>query len=117
MLYQSLMYPAVGLEQHMGSSFHHVRSLLGATDSLGAAHGLSSCGREGSWLQHGRHSLPCSVWDHSSLTRDQTHVPLHWKADSQQDHQGSPYNVVLVSGVKNGLLITLRGDRLSVEVD
>ena len=26
--------------------------------------------------------LPCSMWDLSSLTKDQTHVPQHWKADS-----------------------------------
>ena len=31
------------------------------------------------------------MWDPGSPTKDWTHVPLHWKADSQQlDHQGSP---------------------------
>ena len=37
--------------------------------------------------------LSChSVGDLSSLTRDRTCIPLHWKADSSPpDHQGSPH--------------------------
>ena len=35
--------------------------------------------------------LPCDMWDPGSPTKDWTHVPLYWKADSQKlDHQGSP---------------------------
>ena len=44
---------------HMGSSLRHVGSLV-------EAHGLSSCGA--------RAKLPCSMWDLSSLTRDQTRI-------------------------------------------
>ena len=32
----------------------------------------------------------CSMWDLSSLTRDRTHTPLHWKQSLPLAHQGSP---------------------------
>lgn len=101
MLYQSLMYPAVlGLSRSfVGSSFHHVSLCWGPADSLEMRHMGTSCGREGSVV---------AAWKTKfALQRVGSQFPdqgpnciLHWKADSQQDHQEVPYNVVLVSGVK-----------------
>ena len=60
-----------------GSSLHHVAILLCCTDSIVVTGGLSSCDPQV--------LLPCSMWDLSSLTRDQTRVPYIGR--QSLDHQ------------------------------
>ena len=83
--------------QYTKSSLHHGgpfvpehRTLqLRHAGSVVAAYHLSSCSV---WVQ-----LLCSMWDLSSLTRDQSHAPCIARQTQPLDHQGSLLFIYLIA--------------------
>ena len=67
-----------------------LKNYLAALGLLCSTWAFSSCWEHALWL-------PWDLWDRSSLTRDETHIPLHWKASSWLlNHQGSPWRYAIL---------------------